>query len=589
MRTAPYVETKRMRLEKMRGQLRSEREPFMAYWRDLASYILPRSPRFLVTDVNKSAGRVNSKINDGTATLAARTLAANMMAWITSPSRPWLRVNVQDPDLAELDDVKAWCFTVTQRILAAFNRGRVYNSLAVMYKEMPTFGQAPVLIEEDLEHVLRTTVFPPGSFMVARGERGTVNMFCREYRMTVRQMIEAFSNSADPDWTKFSDHVRSLWEDGMRETWVDICHQIYPNQEYSETKRQARYKRFASCYYEAGYSGVREQNYLSDTDQEKFLRESGYDYFPVLCPAWEVTGEDSYASDCPGMTALPDVKSLQVNEKRCAQAIEKTVNPPMIAPVAMRQKRVSMIAGDVTFMDVPQGQDGIKPLYQFNPPIGDLEEKSQQARERIKRAYFEDLFLMMALDPKTQPVTAREVEERHEEKLLALGPVLERLNSELLDPLVDITFKIMWDQGLIPPPPEAIKGADLKIEYISLMAQAQVAAGAGNLQEFLFALGQLASLKPSALDALNEDEFVYALAETRGLDPALLRSEDEVLGMREARAKLQAQQAMTEAIPAGAKAVKDLASAESGNGTSVLGNLANAVRDGQIDPAAGAA
>ncbi len=581
-------ESKRQRIEKRRSQLEQERVPYIAYWRDLASYILPRAPRFLMTDVNKATSRVNSKINDGTATLAARTLASNMMAWITSPSRPWLRLTVSDPEVADLDSVKEWCYSVTGRMLDVFARSRLYNSLSVLYKEMPTFGQSPMLIEEDFKDVIRTTNFPVGSYMVSRNEKKMVDTFCRDYRSTVRQLIDEHGlpeggSYDDVDWSKFSVHVKQLWDEGFTETWVDVCHIIYPNPEFDPKKRGSKHKRYASCYFERGYSGSA-QNYITETsgDQDRFLRESGYDYFPVLCPAWEVTGEDAYASDCPGMTALADVKSLQVNEKRSAQAIEKLVNPPTIADESLRHKRVSLIAGDVTYVPNLGSTEGLRPIYQVDPKVRELEEKSEQLRNRIKRAYFEDIFLMFSASQQVQPPTAREVDERHEEKILALGPVLEQLNQALLDPLVDITFKIMWDQGLIPEPPPELKGQDLKVEYISLMAQAQAAAGAGNLDSFVLAISGVAQLKPDVLDKLNSDKLVELIAETRGIDPEVTYSEEQTTQMRQAKAQLQAKQAQMEAIPAGAKAVKDLSQAET-SGSNVLAQLVSAMKNGQLD------
>lgn len=579
-------ESKRQRLEKLRAQLEGERLPYLQYWRELASYILPRAPRFLVSDVNKAATRVNSKINDGTATLAARTLAANMMAWITSPSRPWLRLTVADPEIGDLDAVKEWCYTVSARMLDVFARSRLYNTLAVLYKEMPTFGQSPMLVEEDFKEVLRTTNFPIGSYMVSRNERGMVDTFVRDYRCTVRQLVDDHlkpegGSYDDVDWSKCSVHVKQLWETGFTETWVDVCHVIYPNPEFDPQKRGAKHKRYSSCYFERGYAGDK-TSYLTDQDQSKFLRESGYDYFPVLCPAWEVTGEDAYASDCPGMTALADVKALQVHEKRCAQAIEKLVNPPTLADESLRHKRVSLIAGDVTFVPNLGSVEGLKPIYQVDPKVAELEEKSEQLRQRIRRAYFEDIFLMFTMDQQVQPETAREVQEKHDEKILVLGPVLEQLNQSLLDPLVDITFKIMWDQGLIPPPPEELKGQDLKVEYISLMAQAQQAAGAGNIDDFVLAVSRVAQLKPEVLDKLNTDKLTELIADTRGIDPEVTYSMEETLQIREAKAKLQQQQAMTEAIPAGAKAVKDLSQAET-SGSNVLAKLMTAMQNGQLN------
>jgi len=85
--------------------------------------------------------------------------------------------------------------------------------------------------------------------------------------------------------------------------------------------------------------------------------------------------------------------------------------------------KASILPGDITYQDVREGQQGFKPVYQVDPRINELEQKQAQVRQRIQRAFYEDLFLMLANDYRNDRPTAREIDERHEEKLLALGPV----------------------------------------------------------------------------------------------------------------------------------------------------------------------
>jgi hypothetical protein len=106
-------------------------------------------------------------------------------------------------------------------------------------------------------------------------------------------------------------------------------------------------------------------------------------------------------------------------------------------------------------------------------------------RQRINQAFYADLFLMISNDQRRMPVTAREIAERHEEKLLMLGPVLERLHDEMLSPLIDITFAKHREAGILPPPPPELQGQDLKIEFVSTLAQAQKAVGLGSLRSLI--------------------------------------------------------------------------------------------------------
>src|SRR3990167_3541625 len=188
----PTGETRWQRDERLRATLELERTSFIAHWRDLSDYILPRRSRFTVTDVNKGDRR-NLKIIDSSATLAARTLRSGMMAGVTSPSRPWFRLTTAEPGLAQMGEVKAWLPLVTQRMEDVFRRSNLYNSLPVMYGDLGVFGTAAMYVEEDFTgDVIRTMPFPIGSYMMGLNERMVVDVLVREFQMTVRQIVQTF-------------------------------------------------------------------------------------------------------------------------------------------------------------------------------------------------------------------------------------------------------------------------------------------------------------------------------------------------------------------------------------------------------------
>jgi Bacteriophage head to tail connecting protein len=357
------------------------------------------------------------------------------------------------------------------------------------------------------------------------------------------------------------------------EQWVDVIHVIMPNEDYNPNKPLAKHKKFISCYYEKGISGNAQSNYLRNDD--KVLRESGYDLFPVLCPRWEVTGEDVYGTSCPGMEALGDIKQLQLGERRSFEAIEKMIRPPMIAPSNMRNHAVSMLPGDITYSDLRDGQQGLRAAYEVNFRIQEMEMKQDQIRNRIQRAFFEDLFLMLAQSDRRQ-ITAREIEERHEEKLLALGPVLEQLNQDLLDPLIDIAFHIHLQQGLLPPAPEELQDVELKVEYISIMAQAQKLVGIAGIERFSGFVGQIAQFDPNVMDKLNTDQAIDVYADITSVPAGIVRTDEEVDEIR--MAKQQAAQAQQQAalVQSAAATAKDLSQADM-EGTNALTTMTRGI------------
>ena len=581
-----YNITKREQLELLRQQLINERSSFMTHWRELGDYVLPRRPRFTLSDTNKGEKR-SQKIIDSTATLAMRTLRSGMMSGITSPARPWFRLTTPDPELAEFGPVKEWLHFVGNRMATIFLRSNVYNVLPTIYGDIGTFATGCMFMEEDFDEVVRFYPFPVGSYMIANDEMLRVRVFMREFRMTVRQLISKFGKQRDGtiDWSKFSTQVRSLWDQAHYEAWIDVIHVVQPNEMYEPSQIQSKYKKFYSCYYERGYSGTAGSSYYNSEDERRFLSEGGFDNFPILAPRWETTGEDTYGTDCPGMSALGDIKALQTMHKRKAQAIDKMVNPPMVGPTNLKTTKTSILPGDLTYTDERDGTKGFRPAHLVDPRILEVRQDIIEHQDRIRRACYEDLFLMLANTDRRQ-ITAREIDERHEEKLLALGPVLEQLNQDLLDPLIDNTFAIMLKQGLIPPPPEELDGVELKVEYISVMAQAQKLVGLGGLERFTGFVGQLISVTqdPSHMDKVNVDQLIDEYGEGAGLPPKVIRTDEEVAEIKQSRAQAQEQQAQAErasqVVPAMAGAAKQLSETQTQGGSALDQLLAQAEAGG---------
>lgn len=550
--------TKRQHLNQLVESMKQERNSFLSHWRSISDFIRPRRSRFFVSDVNKGDRR-NQKIIDSTATLASRTCRAGMMAGITSPARPWMKLAVPDADLMEYGPVKTWLDDVSKRMLGMYARSNLYNSLPIVYGDMADFGTSAMLIEEDFENVIHTCPFPIGSYMIANDDRMKVRIFAREFRLTVRQLVMKFgkkTQSGSADWSVFSDQVKNLWDKGQYEEWIDVTHCIEPNNEYDPKKLNSKFKKYASSYYENGGSGSRQY----DPNSDRYLRESGYNFFPVLAPRWETTGEDVYGTDCPGMTALGDVQQLQNEQKRKHQGIEKMVNPAMVGPTSLRTSKATILPGDITFLDEREGTKGFRPAHEVRLDLNYLLQDIQAVQKVIQKAYYEDMFLMMSQSDRRE-ITATEIEQKAQEKMFMIGQMLEQTNQDLLDPLTDIAFDVMNEQGLLPPPPEELQGQRLKVEYISVMAEAQKAVGLGALERFTnFVVGIAGQTgDPSHVMKVDFDQVIDEYAAGSGVSPRVVRTDEEVAAMKEAAQKQQELQQTILAAKEASGAVKNLA------------------------------
>jgi hypothetical protein len=314
-------------------------------------------------------------------------------------------------------------------------------------------------------------------------------------------------------------------------------HAIEPREDREAGKRDKFNMPYRSCYFEVG------------SDPGKYLSEGGYMKFPVLAPRWATAGGDVYGHS-PGMEALGDVKQLQHEQLRKAQAIDYQTKPPLQAPTAMKSREIETLPGGVTFVDSANPQGGIRPAWEVGLNLQYLLNDIQDVRMRINSSFYADLFLMLANATDTR-MTATEVAERHEEKLLMLGPVLDRLHSELLEPLIDLTFDNMLKANMLPPIPPELSGMDLNIEFVSMLAQAQRAIGTNSVDRFTVSLGAVAQMKPEVLDKFDADQWADAYSQMLGLDPRIIVPSEQVASMREARnaamaAKEQAAMAQTQ-------------------------------------------
>ena len=504
--------------------LRSERSSFIPLWRELSDYHLSYRGRFLTSDRNKGFKR-NTKQYNNTSRLAVRTLASGMMSGITSPARPWFRLGISDLDLREYAPVKEWLHQVQTIMYRVYSASNTYNALHQLYSEMGVFGTGAMGIFSDFDNVIRCDAYTAGAYMIAMNGKNQVDTLYREYEISVGQCVKEFG------YENCSISVQQQWDKGNTESWVQIVHAMEPNDNRDMISPLAKHKESRSVYYEKGSSSQKEN---------KFLRESGTDEFPVIAPRWDIAYQDIYATDCPGMTGLGDTKALQLGEKRKYQALDKLVDPPLQGPASMQNKVGNSLRNGEIVWKASSGE-GLKSIYDFKPDLASMVAINDQAERRIDKAFYVDLFLSVMNDSRRQPVTAREIAEKHEEKLLMLGPMLERIHTEGLDPLIDITFNKLQRAGVLPEPPPELEDTELQVEYVSILAQAQRLISVGALDRVGNYVASLSTVWPESRHKFDANQAIDEYAEAIGIAPKVIRSDDEVETLISAEEAAQAQ------------------------------------------------
>jgi len=437
-------------------------------------------------------------------------------------------------------EVRLWLDEVTEIILQTFSRSNTYRSLQQLYTECPLYGTAAAIVEPDPENGIFIRVLTAGQYRIASDPKGRVATLYREFEMSVSQIVREFGLE------KCSDRVKSLFREGNLDEGITVVHAIEPRTDRDPKFDDAKHMPWRSVYWERGEStdGVRD-----------VLRESGFRRFPCVVPRWSVLPQDDYGSG-PGMTALGDVIQLQQEQYRKSQLIDFSSDPAMLLPSDMKNQEVDLAPGGKNYSDA-SGSNRAGPLWQPGQQLQPLLMDIQDVRTRINAAWFADMFLMIAQTDKN--MTATEVAERHEEKLLMLGPALERLHNELLDPLVTLTFQYLLEAGQLPPIPNELSGSSVDIQFVSMLAQTQRAVGARTIDRFLATASAVASAKPEILDRIDADAFIEDLAERLNVPAKLLVSRQDADRLRMARNQMQAQQAQADMQAQQASTAKDLA------------------------------
>jgi hypothetical protein len=514
-------------------EMKRQRKPHEPGWKDISRLLMHANGLY---DGEKPGEYVprKSEALDSRPRKYLGNFAAMMHAGLTSPARPWFKLTTEDPDLIKYGPIRDWVSRVEAQMYQAYRKSNFYSSVHSGYLELTGFGIQCCFLEESFETLLHFCPQTIGTYWIAQNDYGMVDTVYRTFAMTARTMARRFGKE------NLSTVVQAALERNELQ-FFRVFHVTEPRERFDPRKKDKYNKPFVSCYFEEG-------------TQDAVLREGGFDEFPYLTARWETLGNDPWGNS-PGADVLPDIKQLTAVIRTQTTAIHKELDPPMAMGGTMKDRLNLMPGTQHPGMLNPQGELLTKPIYSPNPNLQHGVELRNDIRDAIQAGFFNDLFIFML---QRKDITATEVAERHEEKLLMLGPAIERQQSEFFNPLADRTFGILIRNGFIPPPPEAIQDQELKVEYISLLAQAQKIVGINSVDSMVQFTGNMSQIWPDAIDKINPDMAIDIRADLIGADLRMINAASVVNKTRQARADAQQAAQMNEAMMNAAEAGKTM-------------------------------
>ncbi len=514
-------------------RLKADRGTWESLWQELADYLYPRRSNF--TGKRTAGEKQHEKIFDSTPVIINELLASGLHGMLTNPSVQWFNLVINDVRFLKDLEVKRWLKTVTEIMFNEINRPQAVFSSSIheLYLEYSAFGTGVMFVMEN--EGMDGLVFSARALtenLLAEGHEGIIDTDYRIFEMTVRQLIQQWGDNVSPE-------VKKMQADDKLDEKIEIFHGIQPRKDFNPFKKDGKNKPILSIYIEKKTKHI--------------LNEGGFDETPFMAPRVSRAPDEIYGRG-PGTSSLADIKMLNEMMKTTLTAAQKVVSPPLMAEDDSAIGPLKAIPNGVNYFR--KGSKAVEAM-KTSADIGLGEALMESVRERIRSSFFIDQ-LQLGQGPQ---MTATEVIQRTEEKLRLMGPMLGRLQTELLGPLIDRVFGILSRMGKFPTPPRQIAGANIDIEYTSPIARAQKTLDAQGLLRMIEIMSPLIQTNPAILDGLNGDKALAGLSSDFGVNPFFLNDDAAIANIREARAQ-EAQDAVdAELAMKNSKAAKDASAA----------------------------
>lgn len=507
------------------NKLQNDRNIVQQMWDLIEEVVTPYRGKFFRDQRNEGSIEWNRRIAyDATAIMAHQNLSASLHGALTSPSIKWFDMRFRNEKLNKHKAAASWIADAGERVYYELQDSNFNLEVNESYQDLAGFGTAMLTLEEapgsrDTWNGLNFSAVPLKEGYFEEDYLGRVQRFYRLLQWTPAEIISRFGEDAPQS-------IKDKEAAGSQER-CDVLFIIYPDnnrivpvgEKASPSKRPIGYR------------------YILKDSAETMGKPGGYYEMPAFVARWRKTSQSIWGNS-PAMYAMPDIMSL--NEARRMQIIasEKRIDPPLLA-------NERAIFGDLDLsastLSVVRDIDGIRAL-ETGSSIEVSDHMVSQLQEAVKAYFFTDQLTWPQVQ--AQPLTATEAQIRYELMQRLLGPTLGRLQSDLLDPIVSRTFRMLARDGQIESPPDIVleENAEFDIEYLGSLSRAQRVDQAAGIERWVASAGNMAPVLPDMLDVVDSHSVMRWLGRSLNVPPQIMRDEAEVRDVKKARDAAMAQQ-----------------------------------------------
>lgn len=515
--------------QRLYSHMRTQLGTWLTLWQEIGDYMVPW--RNMIIANTTPGTKLTDRIFDSTAPQALTTAASAVHGSVTPDNLRWFSFTVGDEALMQADGVLPWLDLVANMVYGALSNSNFNSEAQELYSDLLAFGTAVMSVEEEKPRAnvpftgFRFHTQQPGTFMLSEGPDGRVDTVLRSYPMTVAALASKWGDAISDNSKRFMEQGR-----GYEET-VTVFHHIAPRTNYISGTLAPNRKRFSSCYYET--EGL-EAHSNATVGRVHLLQEEGYDEMPVMAPRWRKMSGETYGRS-PGMLVLPDVRTLNQAVELRLKAWVLAIAPPIVTPDRG-------VLGNVRLE--PFGRTYVRPGVKIEalniPSQFDVANFSEdRLQTAIKAGFFVDLLSFQG--SQGTPISATEAAIRFQTMQRILGPVVQRLQSEFLAPLIYRCLRIMDRAGVLPLAPPALRGVNpaLSLVFEGPLSRVQRAANVDAINQFMSLVLPISEVDPGVLARIDTDGMVDVLQQATAVPAAVIRSREAANQIRAAQQQQQ--------------------------------------------------
>ena len=448
------------------------------------------------------------------------TTVAGLFGGLINPAARWfdLGVDQSNPLYKELDPFTIGEMTsyVKEFLYYLFNKSNFYTAANSVINEWVRYGIGVMLVEERDQDLIFFNPLTMGEFYLGIDGHGNYDKLGRRMKMRVDQLMQNFGENCP-------GKVKEDFDNGRYDAMYEVMHLICPNPKDGTVSTRFKY---VDLYWMKGCNCCEGPHYL---------RKSGFMSNPIVVFPWERKNMRTVWPIGIGEKILGDVRELQMTVKALNLHKSYLAKPALALHTSLGKKPI--LPGAVFYTEQDPSKVASE-IYRVAPHLAELEDSRTRLLDKIRKMTYAEILMLFAQRDRGT-MTAREVTALVNEQMTLLAPIYLRAKSGL-EALFARVLDILLRRGLLDGYTQ-VSPKDIQVEFLSSIAKAQKLAETGSMDDLLMYVGNIAQIKPEALDYINEDAMVIEYAERLGCLNKINPTE-EVQQIREARAMQMQQQ-----------------------------------------------